>query len=77
MALPSGRLIRGIGLRGPDLPGPGPEFGLYLSRGEPHGVPWEYRWVNWPDFHLPADQEAAREGPRRLRGRVRLRATLP
>jgi protein-tyrosine phosphatase len=61
MALPSGRLIRGIGLRGPELPGPDPEFGLYLTRSELHGVPWEYRWVDWPDFGLPADPAAARE----------------
>ena len=60
MALPSGRLIRGIGLRGPELPGPDPEFGLYLSRSELPGVPWEYRWVDWPDFRLPADPAAAR-----------------
>jgi hypothetical protein len=61
IALPSGRLIRGIGLRGPDLPGPDPEFGLYLLRSEPRGVPWEYRWVNWPDYQLPADQDTTRE----------------
>jgi protein-tyrosine phosphatase len=61
MALPSGRLIRGTGLRGPELPGPDPEFGLYLTRSELHGVPWEYRWVDWPDFGLPADPAAARE----------------
>ena len=61
MALPSGRLIRGIGLRGPGLPGPDPEFGLYLLRSEPQGVPWEYRWVDWPDFRLPADPAAARD----------------
>jgi len=60
MALPSGRLIRGISLRGPDLPGPDPEFGLYLFREDPHGVPWAYRWVNWADYQLPADPEDAR-----------------
>ena len=63
MPLPSGRLIRGVSLRGPDLPGPEPEFALYLLREEPEGepVPWEYRWVDWPDFGLPADPAGARE----------------
>jgi hypothetical protein len=61
MALPSGRLIRGIGLRNDELPGPDPEFGLYLARSDLHGVPWEYRWVDWPDYQLPADPAAARE----------------
>jgi Protein-tyrosine phosphatase len=61
LALPSGRLIRGRGLRGPDPGGPDPEFGLYVVGGAMHGVPWEYRWVAWPDFRLPADPAAARE----------------
>ncbi len=61
MALPSGRLIRGIGLRNDELSGPDPEFGLYLTQTDLHGVPWEYRWVDWPDFSLPADPAAARE----------------
>jgi hypothetical protein len=61
MALPSGRLIRGRGLRNPDPGGPDPEFGLYVVGGAMHGVPWEYRWVAWPDFGLPVDRAAARE----------------
>ena len=61
MALPSGRLIRGRGLRWPDPGGPDPEFGLYVVGGAMRGVPWEYRWVAWPDFGLPADRAAARE----------------
>jgi Protein-tyrosine phosphatase len=61
LALPSGRLIRGRGLRGPDPGGPDPEFGLYVVGSPMHGVPWEYRWVAWPDFRLPADPAAARE----------------
>jgi hypothetical protein len=60
LALPSGRLIRGRGLRGPDPGGPDPEFGLYVVGSAMHGVPWEYRWVAWPDFRLPADPAAAR-----------------
>ena len=61
LRLPSGRLIRGRGLRNPAPGGPDPEFGLYLVRGGMRGVPWAYRWVEWPDFRLPADPAAARE----------------
>ena len=61
LELPSGRLIRGRGLRGPDPGGPDPEFGLYVVGSGVHGVPWEYRWVAWPDFRLPVDPAAARE----------------
>jgi len=62
LKLPSGRLIRGRGLRAPGPPGgPDPEFGLYVVRGGMRGVPWPYRWVDWPDFRLPADPAAARE----------------
>lgn len=62
LALPSGRLIRGRGLRRPDPGGPNPEFGLYVLGSAPHGVPWEFRWVDWPDFRLPASPADAREG---------------
>jgi hypothetical protein len=61
LRLPSGRLIRGRGLRGPDPGGPDPQFGLYVVRAPMHGVPWEFRWVPWPDFGLPADPAAARD----------------
>ena len=60
LALPSGRLIRGRGLRGPGPGGPDPQFALYVVGGEMRGVPWEFRWVAWPDFRLPADPVAAR-----------------
>ena len=55
VALPSGRLVRGRGLRAPLPAGPLPEFGVYLARrpGGPAG--WESRWVRWPDFRLPRD----------------------
>jgi len=61
LQLPSGRLLRGRGLRRPVPGGPDPEFGLYLLRSAPPAVPWEFRWVAWPDFGLPADPAAARE----------------
>ena len=60
LELPSGRLIRGRGLRGPDPGGPDPEFGLYVVGSALHGVPWEFRWVAWPDYGLPADPAAMR-----------------
>jgi hypothetical protein len=59
LALPSGRLIRGRGLRRPMPPGPAPTFGLYLLGAEPPPSDWPGRWVDWPDFRLPADRAAA------------------
>jgi protein-tyrosine phosphatase len=55
MPLPSGRLVRGRGLRRPMPDGPAPDFGLYLLGKAPPPVAWESRWVRWPDFRLPAD----------------------
>ncbi|MEU2604245.1 MULTISPECIES: protein-tyrosine phosphatase family protein [Streptomyces] len=60
LRLPSGRLVRGRGLRHPLPPGPEPQFGLYLLGREPSPVAWEHRWLRWPDFRLPADRAAAR-----------------
>jgi hypothetical protein len=73
LRLPSGRLVRGRGLRrplppGPDgshsPPGPQPAFALYLLGHEPTAVAWEARWLRWPDFRLPSDRAAAEEGLR-------------
>jgi protein-tyrosine phosphatase len=61
LRLPSGRLIRGRGLIRPLPEGPLPTLGLYLLGREPAPVPWEARWVRWPDFRLPSDPAAARE----------------
>ncbi|MFJ2899002.1 protein-tyrosine phosphatase family protein [Streptomyces sp. NPDC087218] len=60
LALPSGRLVRGRGLRKPLPAGPEPEFGVYLLGRTPPPVKWESRWLQWSDFRLPADREAAR-----------------
>ncbi|MYX37664.1 MULTISPECIES: protein-tyrosine phosphatase family protein [unclassified Streptomyces] len=72
LRLPSGRLVRGRGLRHPLPAGPVPTFGLYLLGHEPPAVAWESRWVRWPDFRLPADRAAApqtlREAWRRAAG---------
>ncbi|MFI8346373.1 protein-tyrosine phosphatase family protein [Streptomyces sp. NPDC085596] len=62
LRLPSGRLVRGRGLRRPLDPGvPVPAYGVHLLGKEPPAVPWATRWVRWPDFRLPADRTAARE----------------
>lgn len=60
LRLPSGRLVRGRGLRRPLPDGPVPTFALYLLGKEPPTVEWEARWLRWPDFGLPADPVAAR-----------------
>ncbi|MFF5185073.1 protein phosphatase [Streptomyces sp. NPDC000345] len=61
LVLPSGRSVRGRGLRRPlDPAAPAPAYGLYLLGKPPPGVPWEARWVRWPDFRLPADRADAR-----------------
>ena len=54
--LPSGRLIRGRGLSRPLPDSPHPTFGIYLLGQQPPDVPWESRWLRWPDFRLPADE---------------------
>ncbi len=60
LTLPSGRLVRGRGLRKPLPPGPVPDFAVHLLGRTPPPVAWESRWLRWPDFRLPADREAAR-----------------
>lgn len=60
LRLPSGRLLRGRGLRhGEPEPGAVPGFGLYLLGREPGPMAWEARWLCWPDFRLPADRTEA------------------
>jgi hypothetical protein len=60
MVLPSGRLVRGRGLRNGPPAGPEPTYGVYLLGKEPPAVPWESRWVRWPDLWLPSDRDDAR-----------------
>ncbi|MDX3340508.1 protein-tyrosine phosphatase family protein [Streptomyces sp. ME02-6979.5a] len=60
LALPSGRLVRGRGLRRPVPVGPEPDFAVHLLGRTPPPVAWESRWLRWPDFRLPADRAAAR-----------------
>ncbi|HEX6932641.1 MAG TPA: protein phosphatase [Streptosporangiaceae bacterium] len=59
LRLPSGRLIRGRGLRRPLPDGGDPDFGVYLLGSEPPPVEWEARWLRWPDFGLPAEPKLA------------------
>jgi protein-tyrosine phosphatase len=40
--------------------GPIPAFGVYLLGRRPPTVPWESRWLRWPDFRLPADEADVR-----------------
>lgn len=61
LKLPSGRLVRGRGLRDGLPDGAWPEYGVYLLGKQPPAVEWESRWVRWPDFRLPADDRDARD----------------
>jgi len=56
LRLPSGRLVRGRALGRPLPDGPRPAFGVYLLGRPPPVVPWESRWLRWPDFRLPANE---------------------
>ena len=58
--LPSGRLVRGRGLRDGE-PDEVPDFGLYLLSRPPAPLPWASRWVRWPDLRLPVDAADARD----------------
>ncbi|MEW2116009.1 protein-tyrosine phosphatase family protein [Streptomyces sp. NPDC005474] len=61
LRLPSGRLVRGRGLRRPfDPTAPAPSYAVHLLGGPPPEVPWESRWLRWPDFRLPKDHVEAR-----------------
>ncbi len=61
LRLPSGRLVRGRGLRRAlDPAAPTPSYAVYLLGSQPPEVPWEFRWIDWPDFRLPKDRADAR-----------------
>ncbi len=60
LALPSGRLLRGRGLRSGAAGAPAPDFGIYLLGRAPGPLPWPSRWVRWPDFRLPTHPDDAR-----------------
>lgn len=60
LALPSGRLVRGRGLRRPVPEGPLPEFAVHLLGRRPPPQPFPVTWVRWPDFRLPHDPDRLR-----------------
>ncbi|MFJ8649880.1 protein-tyrosine phosphatase family protein [Streptomyces sp. NPDC093546] len=59
LRLPSGRLVRGRALRKPLPAGTTPTYAVYLLGKQPPDVPWEARWLRWPDFRLPGDRAQA------------------
>lgn len=59
LRLPSGRRIRGRGLRDPLPAGPVPDVGLYLLGEQPDPFPWETQWLPWRDFRVPSDPARA------------------
>lgn len=64
LRLPSGRLVRGRGLRHPLPAGEHPTFALYLLGQRPPPVLWEARWLRWPDFGLPSEPATAADALR-------------
>ena len=71
LSLPSGRLVRGRGLRRPLLDAALRQFGVYLLNKRPEPVSWEARWVRWPDFRLPANRHDAQDALREAWYRAR------
>ncbi|MFE2226765.1 protein-tyrosine phosphatase family protein [Streptomyces kronopolitis] len=70
LTLPSGRLIRGRALRRPLPDGPTPHFTVCLLGTQPPPLPWESRWLRWPDFRLPGDRAEARQTLREVWARA-------
>ncbi|MFJ9343232.1 protein-tyrosine phosphatase family protein [Streptomyces sp. NPDC101733] len=70
LLLPSGRAVRGRGLRRPLPAGAEPHFGLYLLGRPAAVVPWEGRWVPWPDFRLPRDRAGCADALREALSRA-------
>jgi protein-tyrosine phosphatase len=61
VTLPDGVVVRGRGRRKPLPEGPPPELSLFLGRrlrGEADPA-WPVEWVDWPDFRVPRDADAA------------------
>ncbi|HEY5846991.1 MAG TPA: protein-tyrosine phosphatase family protein [Microlunatus sp.] len=58
--LPSGRTVRGRGLRRPPPPGPSPTMAVHLTGTRPDRPAWEQEWIRWLDFWIPSDYVEAR-----------------
>ena len=76
LRLPDGAWVRGRGLRHPAPAGPPPDFGLYLGSRRlwarhRASLPWPQRWLEWPDYLLPADRDRAIGHIRALHARAR------
>ncbi|PSL48667.1 protein-tyrosine phosphatase [Saccharothrix carnea] len=76
LRLPDGSWVRGRGLRHPTPAGPVPDFGLYLGsarlrRAHDAVLSWPHTWLEWPDFRLPRDRDAAVREIRALHARAR------
>ncbi len=61
LELPSGRRLRGRGLRRSVPEAQLPEFGLCLLSEKPPAAAWPMRWIDCPNFRLPRDREGAVE----------------
>lgn len=59
VTLPSGRTVRGRGLRAPLPGGAEPEFSVWLTGARPADVAWAAEWIRWRDFWLPTDPPLA------------------
>ena len=57
--LPSGRRVRGRGLRRGLPRGPVPTLAVHLTGRRPPQPAWERHWVRWIDFWVPSDFAAA------------------
>jgi Protein-tyrosine phosphatase len=59
VTFPSGRSMRGRGLRRGPVDRPAPEFGVYLLSSPVLDVDWPREWIDWPDFRLPRHRAQA------------------
>lgn len=74
--LPDGTWIRGRGLMNSEATGEKPDYGLYLGsarmrRKYDDRIEWPHDWIEWPDFLLPKDTDAAVRAIRGLYETVR------
>jgi hypothetical protein len=69
LVLPSGLRVRGRGVRRPVPEGPAPTFAVHVLGDPPPPVPWESRWVRWPDMWLPRNAGELRSALAEIRER--------